>query len=61
MPRSGLHAALLLAVEVLRERSGIGWERNTRLRAANTIRDFLGRKRLASKVSMRKARFTRRR
>jgi len=47
--RSGLHAALQLAVEELRKA-------HKHLDAAQIIRDFLGRKRRISKFSMRRMR-----
>jgi hypothetical protein len=53
MQRSGLHHALLLAVDVLRYPK-MPCDQSMRTAAAQVIRDFLGRKRLASKLSMRK-------
>jgi hypothetical protein len=53
--RSGLHAALLLAVDVLRYPK-MPSDQTSRMSAAQVIRDFLGRKRLASKLSMRRKR-----
>lgn len=60
MKSSGLHAALQLAVEALRERTSDFSKRCERLNAADIIRDFLRRKRLASKLSMRRSKRTRR-
>jgi hypothetical protein len=52
--RSGLHAALQLAVNYLRGDEELN--RNSRLVVAQVLRDFLGQKRLTSKLSMRKVR-----
>jgi hypothetical protein len=53
---SGLHQALQLAVDCLRQQAdhGAACLRRSRLDAADTLRGFLGRKRLASKLSMRR-------
>jgi hypothetical protein len=53
--RSGLHAALLLAVDVLRYPK-MPCDQTSRTAAAQVIRDFLGKKRLRSKLSMRRKR-----
>jgi hypothetical protein len=54
MKRLGLHTALQLAVDVLRSRHGLQFQE--RLQAADELREFLGGKRLRSKLSMRKLR-----